>query len=62
VLACAGEFNTLHAAAQAVFVMPTVFPVTTQTLNYAGVAVGIVLVGALLFWFMPFIGGRNWYR
>lgn len=38
------------------------YPVTTQTLNYAPVAVGIVLVGALLGFYCPVIGAKNWYR
>ncbi|CAK0780294.1 hypothetical protein CVIRNUC_005001 [Coccomyxa viridis] len=46
----------------AVFIMPTAFPVTRDNLNYAGVAVGIVLLGALLFFFFPFIGAYRWYR
>ena len=33
-----------------------------ENLNYAGVAVGIVLFGALLFFFFPFIGAYRWYR
>ncbi len=33
-----------------------------DNLNYAGVAVGIVLLGALLFFFFPFIGAYRWYR
>ncbi|CAL5221654.1 g3881 [Coccomyxa viridis] len=46
----------------AVFVMPLTFPVTTDNLNYAGVAVGIVLVGALLSFFFPGVGAYKWYR
>ena len=42
--------------------LPQTFPVTVNTLNYAGVAVGIVMLAALLFWFLPFIGAMNWYR
>lgn len=48
--------------AQAVFVLPTAYPVTSTTLNYAPVAVGIVLIGTLATWFMPVIGARKWYR
>ena len=44
------------------FVLPTAYPVTTLTLNYAPVAVGIVLGGALLSFFCPFVGARLWYR
>ena len=43
--------------------LPQTFPVTVDTLNYAGVAVGIVMVATLLFWFLPFgLGARRWYR
>ncbi|EIE25071.1 amino acid transporter [Coccomyxa subellipsoidea C-169] len=44
------------------FVLPTSYPVTTQTLNYSGVAVGTVMVGAVLMWFLPSIGARHWFR
>ncbi|CAK0783725.1 hypothetical protein CVIRNUC_006924 [Coccomyxa viridis] len=47
----------------AAFVLPQTFPVTVNTLNYAGVAVGIVMLAALLFWFLPFgLGARRWFR
>eukprot|EP00891_Asterochloris_glomerata_P001109 jgi/Astpho2/1109/e_gw1.00020.5.1_t len=50
----------------AVFVLPTAYPVTSETLNYSGVAVGIVLFGSLAWWFFPiksgrFAGARYWY-
>jgi hypothetical protein len=35
-----------------VFCLPTVNPVTVQSLNYTPVAVGIVLVGILGSWFL----------
>ena len=51
------------APVQAAFVLPQTFPVTVSTLNYAGVAVGIVMLAALLFWFLPFgLGARRWFR
>ena len=37
-------------------------PAHADNLNYAGVAVGIVLVGALLSFFFPVIGAYKWYR
>ncbi|MCJ1280547.1 hypothetical protein MMC21_008376 [Puttea exsequens] len=40
------------------FCLPTVNPVTAQTLNYTGVAMGIVLVGALGSWFL---WARRWF-
>jgi len=33
-----------------------------DNLNYAGVAVGIVLVGALISFFFPGVGAYKWYR
>ena len=33
-----------------------------DNLNYAGVAVGIVLFGALISFFFPGIGAYKWYR
>lgn len=46
-----------------VFVLPTAYPVTEQTLNYAPVAVGTVLVGTLVAWFLPFgWGARSWFK
>ena len=51
-----------HALAQVAFVLPTSFPVTSVTLNYAGVAVAIVLLGAVSMWVLPVIGARHWYR
>lgn len=42
--------------------LPTSLPVASGTLNYAGVAVGIVLLGACSVWVLPRIGARHWYR
>lgn len=47
---------------QVAFVLPTSYPVTTQTLNYSGVAVGMVMLGAILVWFLPRVGARHWFR
>ena len=40
------------------FTLPTVNPVTAQTLNYTGVAVGIVAIGAFGSWFF---WARKWF-
>lgn len=43
--------------------LPTVYPVTYQTLNYAPVAVGIVLVGTLSVWILPGgFGAKDWFK
>ena len=48
---------------QAAFVLPQTFPVTSKTLNYSGVAVGIATLAAIFFWFLPGgLGARSWYR
>eukprot|EP00891_Asterochloris_glomerata_P002201 jgi/Astpho2/2201/Aster-03190 len=57
---------TWVAFVTAIFVMPTAFPVSSENLNYSGVAVGIVLFGSLAWWFFPvrtgrFAGARYWY-
>ena len=46
-----------------IFVLPTEYPVSQLTLNYAPVAVGIVLVGTLFSWILPCgLGARSWFR
>lgn len=46
-----------------IFVLPNVYPVTYETLNYAPVAVGIVLFGALGAWVLPCgWGAKDWFR
>ena len=42
--------------------LPTAYPVTSLTLNYSPVAVGIVLVGALVVWVLPVVGAHKWYQ
>ena len=44
------------------FVLPTAYPVTTTDLNYAPVAVGIVLFGSIGWWLLPIIGARGYYK
>lgn len=45
-----------------IFVLPTVYPVTKDNLNYAGVAVGIVLVFTMGWWWAPGkLGARTWF-
>lgn len=47
---------------QAVFVLPTSYPVTPSTLNYSGVAVGILLICVVAWWWSPIWGAREWYN
>eukprot|EP00887_Chlorella_sp_A99_P005312 scaffold1.g5312.t1 len=47
----------------ALFVLPTAYPVTKDNLNYAGVAVGIVLVFSFGWWLLPGkLGARTWFK
>lgn len=41
-----------------IFCLPTANPVTSQTLNYTVVAVGIIAVGSLSSWFL---WARKWF-
>ena len=41
-----------------IFCLPTTNPVTSQTLNYSVVAVGIIAVGALIVWVLS---ARKWF-
>ncbi len=41
-----------------VFVLPTILPVTYTTLNYAGPAVGALLLGTLTWWA---VHARTWF-
>ena len=44
-------------------VLATADPVNEQNLNYAPVAVGTVLAGTLITWFLPCgFGARSWFR
>ena len=47
---------------QVVFVLPNAYPVDSETLNYAPVAVGVVLFGSITWWLLPFIGARGRYK
>lgn len=41
------------------FILPQIYPVTSQTLNYSIVAVGIVMAYALIFWL---VSARKWFE
>lgn len=45
------------------FCLPSVYPIDQNTLNYAPVAVGVVLFGNLLAWFFPGRwGAHRWFK
>ncbi|PSC69729.1 amino-acid permease BAT1-like protein isoform X2 [Micractinium conductrix] len=46
-----------------IFVLPTEFPVTKLNLNYAPVAVGVVLIFCTGWWWLPGkLGARTWFK
>lgn len=46
-----------------VLLLPQVFPVTIQTLNYSPVCLGIVTSVSVIGWVFPFgLGGRYWFK
>ncbi|MEW5315989.1 MAG: hypothetical protein WDW38_007383 [Sanguina aurantia] len=45
-----------------IFCLPTIYPIAELTLNYAPVAVGIVLVGSMSAWCFPFFGAYSWFK
>ena len=44
--------------ASAIFMLPIVYPITTENFNYAPVAVGGVLLAALVAWVLS---ARHWF-
>ncbi|KIW08732.1 uncharacterized protein PV09_00673 [Verruconis gallopava] len=47
----------------AVLVLPQLYPVDAQTLNYAPICIGIVSIISLVGWVLPFgLGGRYWFH
>lgn len=46
-----------------VLLLPQIYPVTAQTLNYAPIMIGGVSIVSLLGWWLPFgFGGRHWFK
>ena len=46
-----------------VLLLPQIYPVTAQTLNYSPICIGIITIVSLVGWFMPFgWGGRHWFK
>ncbi|KAF2094214.1 amino acid or gaba permease [Rhizodiscina lignyota] len=46
----------------AVLVLPQLYPVTEETLNYAPITIGIVTVISAGGWFLPVWGARHWFE
>lgn len=45
-----------------VLLLPQLYPVTAETLNYAPICVGIITIISLGGWFFPKWGARHWFR
>lgn len=41
-----------------IFILPTVRPVTAETMNYAAAFLAAILLAAMIYWY---VGGRRWY-
>ena len=46
----------------AVLVLPQLYPVNANTLNYAPICIGIITIISLGAWFLPVWGARNWFQ
>lgn len=58
-----GTISCLYIMFQfVVLLLPQLYPVTAETLNYAPICIGIVSLVSLAGWWMPFgLGGRYWF-
>ncbi|OCT50865.1 Thiamine transporter thi9 [Cladophialophora carrionii] len=45
----------------AVLLLPQLYPVDADTLNYAPICIGIITIISLVGWFFPKWGGRHWF-
>jgi amino acid transporter len=45
-----------------VLLLPQLYPVTAQTLNYAPICIGIISVVSIAGWWFPRWGARYWYK
>ena len=65
-----GKFSAPLAAIATVWVcflsvvllLPQLYPVDAQTLNYAPICIGIISILSLGGWFFPKWGARHWYK
>lgn len=46
----------------AVLLLPQLYPVTAQTLNYAPICIGAITVISVVGWIFPQWGGRHWFQ
>ncbi len=47
---------------QTAFILPTIYPVSYDNLNWTCVTVGAVIIGVMIAWFLPKFGARHWYH
>lgn len=45
-----------------VLLLPQIYPVTSETLNYAPICIGIISIVSLVGWIFPHYGGRHWFK
>lgn len=45
-----------------VLLLPQVYPVTGETLNYAPIMIGGISIISLVGWLFPKYGGRHWFE
>ena len=45
-----------------VLLLPQLYPVTAQTLNYAPICIGAITIVSVVGWIFPKWGGRHWFK
>ena len=45
-----------------VLLLPQLYPVTAETLNYTPICIGIISIVSLVGWWLPKFGGRHWFK
>lgn len=65
-----GSYSTIIGTISGLYIMfqfvvlllPQLYPVTAETLNYAPICIGIITIVSLIGWILPFgLGGRHWF-
>jgi amino acid transporter len=46
----------------AVLLLPQLYPVTAQTLNYAPICIGVITIVSVVGWIFPRWGGKHWFK
>lgn len=45
-----------------ILLLPQLYPVTAETLNYAPICIGIISIVSLVGWVLPVWGARHWFK